>query len=625
MPNNSVHRTNVVTRRAAAELTGAATHYRGVRPNIDNNDNNNINDNNHGALAELFQPGTLHRLRQLGLCTNTDTPGTAHQLDAEAVAAEVAYTMTNTQLCCSGGGELDRVPSTFKEAMGLPQAARWKTASDKEIASLEKRGIFDLVPITSVPAGHKVVGNKWVFKIKADGTYKGQLVVQGFLKISGVDCSGTFAPVCRLQSIYIMLVIAVELNYEVHMLDVQTAFLNADVEADVLVKMVPGYETNNEAGVYLVMKLKKSLYGLRQSPKNWFSTMDVELAIIGFRPLKSDPCVYVYEDETGFAVLTLYVNDILFLSASKPLLNKLKKKLMNRFEMSDMGGVSRILGTNVTRDREKGTITVNQKDYTEDVVQRYGMKGCNPVYTPGVGPELSLSQPEEKLLNEEEKRRYQAITGAVMYLAQLTRYDILYADTQLARAMSKPAKAHMGAVKHLLRYLAGSKDFSITYKQGGFRLVAFSDANWGNNPDNGRSTSLYIVMLANDPISFKVGLQGLTAQSTMEAELVAAALAMKEAMFCSNIMLELGFGKSFGSVPLYIDSTSALHVAGNRTYSPRAKHIALKYFFVQELVEEGKVSIHYVKSEDQLADLGTKHHSKHRHRDLIKFINEFKA
>ena len=178
----------------------------------------------------------------------------------------------------------------------------------------------------------------------------------------------------------------------------------------------------------------------------------------------------------------------------------------------------------------------------------------------------------------------------------------------------------MGAAKHLLRYLAGSTDFSITYKQGGFRLTAFSDANWGNDPDNGRSTSSYIVMLANAPISFKMGLQGLTAQSTMEAD-----LAMKEAVFCSNMMLELGFDKSFGSVPLYIDNTSALHVAGNRTYSPRAKHIALRYFFVQELVEEGKVSIHYVKSKDQLADLGIKHHSKHRHRIFIKFINEFKA
>ena len=147
---------------------------------------------------------------------------------------------------------------------------------------------------------------------------------------------------------------------------------------------------------------------------------------------------------------------------------------------------------------------------------------------------MSLNQPEEKLLNEEEKQRYQIITGAVIYLAQVARYDILYAVNQLARAMSKPAKAHMGAAKHLLRYLAGSTDFFIADKYGGFRLAAFSDANWSNNPDNGRCTSSYIVMLANAPISFKVGLKGLTAQSTTEAELVAAALAMKEVVFCSH-------------------------------------------------------------------------------------------
>ena len=215
--------------------------------------------------------------------------------------------------------------------MGLPQAAHWKTVSDKEIASLEKHGVFDLVSITSVPAGHKVVATRWVFKINSDSPYEGRLGVQGFSQIPCVDCGGTFAPVCRLQSIRMILEIAVELDYEVHMLDVQTAFLNADVEEDVFVKMAPGYETNDEAGVPLVMKLKKNLYVLRKSPKYWFGTMDVELAVIGFRPLKSDPCVCVCENETGFVVLTLYVDDILFLSASESLLNNLKKKLMNRF------------------------------------------------------------------------------------------------------------------------------------------------------------------------------------------------------------------------------------------------------------------------------------------------------
>ena len=180
-----------------------------------------------------------------------------------------------------------------------------------------------------------------------------------------------------------------------------------------------------------------------------------------------------------------------------------------------------------------------------------------------------------------------------MCLGQVTRYDIGYAVNQLAWAMSKPSKAHMVAAKHLLRYLAGTTNFAITYKRGGLKLTAFSDANWGNNPDNGKLTSSYIAFLSDGPVSFKVGLQGLTAQSTMEAELVAAALTMKETVFCSNMMKELGFGMRFDNVPVYIDSTSTLHVAGNQTYSPRVKHVALRFFFVQELVKEGRISIHY--------------------------------
>ena len=260
--------------------------------------------------------------------------------------------------------------------------------------------------------------------------------------------------------------------------------------------------------------------------------MEVKLAVIGFRPFKLDSCLAlnVYEDETGFVILMLYVDDILFLSTGKSLPNKLKNTLMDRFEVSDMGDVSKLLGINIARDREKGAITISQKDYTEDVVQCYGMKAFNPAYTPGIELELFLIQPEEKLLNKEEKRCYQVITGTMMYLVQVIRYDIFYVVKQLERAMSKPVKAHMGAAKHLLRYLAEFTDFSIPYKQGGFRLAAFSNANWGNDPDNGRSTSLYIAMLVSAAMSFKVGLQRLTAQSTMEAELVAAALTMKEAM-----------------------------------------------------------------------------------------------
>ena len=111
----------------------------------------------------------------------------------------------------------------------------------------------------------------------------------------------------------------------------------------------------------------------------------------------------------------------------------------------------------------------------------------------------------------------------------------------------------------------------------------------------------------------------------MEAELVATALTMTEAVFCSNMIMELGFDTRFDSVPLYLDKTSTLYVTGNQTYSPRVKHVALWPFFVQELVREGQISIHYVKTEDQLADIGTKHLSKHKNHYRLKLISELRS
>ena len=111
--------------------------------------------------------------------------------------------------------------------------------------------------------------------------------------------------------------------------------------------------------------------------------------------------------------------------------------------------------------------------------------------------------------------------------------------------------------------------------------------------------------------------------STMEAELVASALAMTESGFCSNILTKLGFGKEFAQVPLYCGNTATLHALGNRSFSSRTKHIALRFFFIRELVTEGKISIHYISTDDNPANIGTKHLNKHRFKHLMDLISNF--
>ena len=152
--------------------------------------------------------------------------------------------------------------------MALPAKAQWKAASDTKMASLKNNNVYTLLPATFVPAGHKIVGSRWVYKVKADNSHKERVIVLGWRLLPGIDFGSTFAPVCRLRSIRLVLAIAAEYNLGCWQLDYDTAFLNADVTRKVHVKMTPGHEQFYENGVPLVMRLLKSLYGLRQSPTN---------------------------------------------------------------------------------------------------------------------------------------------------------------------------------------------------------------------------------------------------------------------------------------------------------------------------------------------------------------------
>ena len=202
----------------------------------------------------------------------------------------------------------------------------------------------------------------------------------------------------------------------------------------------------------------------------------------------------------------------------------------------------------------------------------------------GYVQELSSEQPEDKLLGAQGIKLYQSITGSLLYIAQCTRYDLCYAVNQLTKACNRPAEVHMTAAKHVLRYLRGTPDLPITYRKGQLRLVSYTDASFGANPDNRKSTTGYLFFLGGAPISFGSKIQSLTTQSTVESELQALSYGAREAVYLSNFLTELGL-KDSSQVPIRSDSTGALSVAGNSMFRARTKHIALRYFFVRELVK----------------------------------------
>ena len=274
---------------------------------------------------------------------------------------------------------------------------------------------------------------------------------------------------CRIGRIRTLPAIAYERGWPVRQMDVVVVFLQSLIDKDISVEPAPRHDPrDSKTGEVMVYKLQRSLYGLAKSPVLWYDTIDGVLVVIGFRPAQLDPCGYKHGSGVTLVILTLYVDDIL-ITRKDPTLVEQKKELKERFEMTDTGEVSRILGRRLraTTMREHSP-SYRRLIYVDNILERFGMQDANAAHTPGYRPELSAEQPEDKLLGAEATKLYQSITGSLLYLAQCTRYGLCYADNQLTRACSKPAEMHMTAAKHALRYLRGTTDLPIVYKRGKF-------------------------------------------------------------------------------------------------------------------------------------------------------------
>lgn len=242
-------------------ITRASTRNRPtVEPPINTNDLN---------------PAQLRSLRGLGnFMASTVDFGHASEYPASLAFACIAGSPTTSGTAGEGDHRI-KIPDTYGEAKSSPQAQFWEAAINKEMNSLKEHDVFDLVPITNIPKGEKAIGSRYVFKQKADNTFKARLVVQGFSQRPGIDYGQSFAPVCRIGSQRVVLGIACEHDWLIYQLDVQVAFLQSKIDGEVYVKTAPGRDAYDNDGTRMVMKLKKSLYGLSQSLALWYGTIDI--------------------------------------------------------------------------------------------------------------------------------------------------------------------------------------------------------------------------------------------------------------------------------------------------------------------------------------------------------------
>ena len=526
---------------------------------------------------------------------------------------------------------LNQDPISFSEAMSRTDSEKWSDAMKDELNSMANNQVWDLVEL---PEGFRAVGCKWVYKTKTDASgnierFKARLVAKGFLQKEGIDYHDTFSPVSKKDSLRIIMALVAHFDLELHQMDVKTTFLNGELEEEVYMTQPEGFIS--EKGNHLVCKLKKSIYGLKQASRQWYMKFHNIITSFGFEENIVDQCIYIKVSGSKFTFLVLYVDDILLVSNNLGLIRETKRFLSQNFDMKDIGEASYVLGIEIHRDRSKKILGLSQKAYINKILERFNMRNCSGSIAPIVkGDKFSLSQCPKNSLELESMKNipYASAVGSLVYLEVCTRPDIAFAVGMLGRYQSNPGIEHWTAAKKVMRYLQGTKDYMLTYRESDhLDLIGYTDADFAGCQDSRKSTSGYIFMLASGAVAWKSTKQTLTASSTMEAEFVACYEATKQALWLKNFSSGL---RVMDTVPkpikLLCDNAAAVFFSKNNKIGSRSKHIDIKYLVVRENVRESKIIIEHIGTLLMVADPMTKGLPPNlykSHVDRMGLVNSF--
>ncbi|CAL8132843.1 unnamed protein product [Prunus armeniaca] len=280
---------------------------------------------------------------------------------------------------------------------------------------------------------------------------------------------------------------------------------------------------NKEDRVY---RLKKALYGIKQATKAWYEEINSYFTKAGFQRSPSEATLYVKTTDNGILIVSLYVDDIIYIGSSKELMMEFKTEMMKQYEMTDFGLLHHFLRLGVIQT--ESYIFLHQKKYAKTLLDKFGFKDCKPVATPlAVNGKLSKM---DKRSDQADESVYRQIVGSMLYLTAI-RLDIMFAASLLARFMHGPTKKHIGTSKRVHRYIQGTLDYGIAYEKGKeTMLIGYCDSDWSGSEDDMKSTSRYAFSLGSGAFSWASVKQSSVALSTADAEYVSAAEATAQAI-----------------------------------------------------------------------------------------------
>lgn len=390
-------------------------------------------------------------------------------------------------------------------------------------------------------------------------------------------------------------------------MDAVSAFLNGPLEEEVYMEQPKLFNDGSSR----VCRLKRSIYGLKQSGRNWNKMLNQTLLKFGLKRTVSDQCVYVKRTNKHIMIVMVWVDDVLIAFNDKNEGRKLREALSSKYKMKYLGDASVILGINITRNREKGTISIDQRKYLVQILKKFGMLNCNAISTP-----MDVNTKYSRAMESENDAffPYREMIGSLLFAVQVTRPDINFPVILLSRYMNQPKTPHWSAAKRIIRYLKGILDFKITYGEKS-EITGFCDSDYAADTDDRKSTSGYIFNMNWGAISWCSKKQTIVAQSTAEAEFTSLSMATKEAIWLRSMNFEILDLNS--AIQLYCDNRSAVDMAKNNNVSEKTKHIDIKLKFVHNEIDNKKILLNHVPTQEMLADVLTKALPREKHFNCV--------
>lgn len=512
--------------------------------------------------------------------------------------------------------EEDDSPS-LEEALSSSEKEQWKTAINSELRNLREYNVFERLPASP---GDRPIKTRFVLARKRGPNgeilkYKARLVALGYHQRVGVDYGETFAPVCREETIRILLHLASVKKLLVHQIDVDAAYLNAALKEKILVEP-PHLIRDRLCGPNETLMLKKALYGLKQAGYQWYQTIRGVLKELAWTQGKVDPCLFIRERQNKAEYLALYVDDILVAATSRKEIEEIKDQLESSFALKDTGQMKHLLGMQI-QILPGGKYAISQPKTITALMSE--IPGTDQRSIPMGKVDI---EPGQTKAPEGEVKKYQAIIGSLLYLSRKSRPDITHAVCALARWASNPPDKAIRALHWLVDHLRYTSDYHLEIRGGDLKLTAWSDASLAENGDR-KSTSGYVIKIGSTAVVWGSKRQTIVATSTLEAQYVALS-ECATALAWATILLEHDLTeKAYQPTKVHCDNMGAIEVARNPIHHFKSKHIDVKYHHIRDLIESGQIELSFVSSTSNIADVMTKPLNKsahHNHRVALGVI-----